>query len=203
MSIKSFGRVSAVLLVLVLGVGGRVASAQFIVVEPDAFPAGTDISHAYPGVTLSAATGADPRVFSFTPTLASASTLSRVFGHLAPFEEQWGDGAINDLRADLAVPGISVQVDIIANDSIDVGTLKAFNSSNVLLDSKTSPSIALGRVATLTITRPSADIAYIIATGTDLETVNLDNLRFNVPEPTAAALAALILPATLRRRRTR
>jgi len=169
---------------------GSSVRAAVIMVEPDAFPAGTNISNAYPGVTLSSI-GSDPRVFSFTPTLAPASTGARVFGHFTPFEEQWGDGANYDLRADLATATDSVAVDIIGNDSSDQGTLRAFNAANVQVGSQTSGIVGLGVIQTLTITRPSPDIAYIIASGTTLETVNLDNLRFSIPEPSSLALAGM------------
>jgi len=106
-------------------------------------------------------------------------------------EKYWNESEYGVLRADFGVFADFVQIDLIFDDD-DQGFLRAFDSSGTLLDTVTAfgdgqtPGQEFARVS---ITRPSADIAYIIAGGSNAEGHFLDNLQVNVvPVPAAAWL---------------
>jgi hypothetical protein len=89
-------------------------------------------------------------------------------------------------RADFTSPTSSVSIDAIADDSFDLGRLQAFDAAgNLLATYDTAPLTFFGAVETMTISRPTADIAYIIAGGINGEITYLDNLHFSGSEPTA------------------
>ena len=74
-----------------------------------------------------------------------------------------------------------VSIDSGSDDSSDVGFLRAYNSAGTLLGQVISNSIPTGGSQTLTISRPTADIAYIIAAGVGSDITPLDNLVFGRP----------------------
>lgn len=185
------------------------AKAQFIV-EPDSFPAGTNISGSFPGVTLREADSGGNAlgdVSSFSdPTRASTGT--RVFGSVSQGNPFWffstspSSGRV--LRADFAAPANFVQLDFINNDGAtgganpDVGILRAFDASGTSLAAVTTAVLLNnGDFQSLSSTRPTADIADILAGGSEAtgDDINLDNLRFNaftvIPEPSTLALLAV------------
>ena len=207
---------------LVLGllfISTRPADAALITVDPDAFIAGTDISNSYSGVTLSTVGGtfgASSSVYSINPqnpaftgnALFPASTPTLAFGNDAvggggPTGHIWTDYlsvAPLSLRADFTTPTDLVQLDFISNNGQDVGRMDAFNAANVLVGSYTTANLALPNFETMTITRVSPDIAYVIAGSLSLQTGGLDHLRFDapvtaVPEPSGFHLAFLGLLA--------
>ena len=167
-------------------------------VEPDAFPEGTDLTEAFDGVTLSNQTldpnqGVLARDGTTTggPTAGEniASTGELVFGReSAPPPSDnlifWSGvpGAPTDrsavLRADFTVPTDFVSIDAIANDN-DGFELQAYDASGTLLDSDNGAG--RDEVLPLSITRPSADISYVLAFGRpDQDGAGpLDNLQYN------------------------
>ena len=161
-------------LTLSLGAGGGV-----VTVEPDAFPSDTDISSAFPGVTLSASgAGVSPSVFSRTNT-TYASTGTQVFGNSWSTYGLWGSGPGITFRASFDVSTDYVAIDVIPNNGYDPATLSAYNSSGVLVASfKTSGTTGPGVPEEASISRGSADIAYVTVFDPS-NNYYLDNLRFN------------------------
>jgi hypothetical protein len=191
--------------------GGAMALAQAapVVVDPDAFAPGTDLSNAFAGITLSAVGGgfgAGPAVFAVDslsqpnePFMASTGRLvfgtnSQIFPHL--FREP----TFLALRVDFAAATDAVAIDFISNDADDVGFLQAFDAANNLLGTYTTASLATNQFETMSLAFGSANIAYILASGLDgLSSGGLDHLRYNsaatVPEPTALLLVGTALLA--------
>lgn len=193
----------------VLGLGLVLASAgaATITLDPDAFAANTDISHAFPGVTLSRVNSDDgaPGVLAVVPeNPAHASTGGRVFGHVAPFPEHWVHETdpgfrFGALRFDFDQPVSAFAIDVIGNDIDDRGRVAAYDSGGTLLHAVDTGTLGSGTVAHVSIENVGA-ISYVLAGGWDLETVCLDNASY-VPEPATALGVLLVLAA--RRRATR
>jgi hypothetical protein len=111
-------------------------------------------------------------------------------------------------RADFSVLATDVWLDIIGNDgplgSGDAGELYAYNAAGTQLDSDFTSGLFGSAFDTLHVSDP-VGIAYIIAYGTDNDTVGLDNLQWEqIPAPGAILLGSLGvgLVGWLRRRRT-
>ncbi len=207
---------------------GNIAGAGSVYVEPDAHPDGTVLNNAYVAVTLSTLGGyfgADNNVYSLFDSLASTGT--RVFGNswdgedMGDFGGRWGfaDFFQPHLKAEFDSPVASVSIDAIGDDppgKVDYGRLEAFNSSGVLIGTYETGPLATGQVEQMTITRPTADIAYILAAGRNLdpqqlptyETLHLDNMVYDewalniqpqngiiIPLPSAAWMGMCLLAA--------
>jgi hypothetical protein len=169
--------------------------AQITSVDADAFVAGAILTNAFPGVTLSVVTGPNRPDGPYIVTSATgfndftqsnvATTGTMVFGNFPdappPAAKGWEiDGRI--LRADFAKPTDRVSIDLIADDK-NSGVLSAYGANGSLLDSITI-RVLENSAATATIRRPTADIAYVHASGIFGETMFLDNLRYNLaPTP--------------------
>jgi hypothetical protein len=124
-------------------------------VEPDSFAAGTVLNTIIPQATLHAigSTGADlaPNTV-LSSTGAFASTGTRVFGSSVG-GTIWTDDDFR-LRIDFTAPVSSVSIDAISDDTLDVGRLEIYNSSNVLLATViTSELVGAGQFATMTANR--------------------------------------------------
>lgn len=185
---------------MVVGGLGALASAQ-VSVEPDAFAPGTDLTNAFAGVTLTSSSSGP--VFAFIAPAGRATTGRLVFGNRAfsGFEDEWGAGAPT-FRADFAAPVLSVSIDVIGNDSFDLGSLRAFDASNNLLDTALTGALVTNQFQRLTVSSGSQNIAYVIASG-DLggtESISLDNMSYVVPAPGTLVLAGLIGLVGTRRR---
>ena len=173
--------------------------AGIVSIDADSFANGANISNLFSGITLSSVggyAGLDGKVYAFEDGLSS--TGDNVFGNNLSFQRQWFADLAGGFafRADFANPADSVSIDIIGDDfsGTDIGVLYAYNSAGILLDTITTNPLSLGQVFNAQITRPSFDIAYVIAGGSNLteDTVHLDNLRVNVvPEPATILLLGL------------
>ncbi|MCC6125070.1 MAG: M36 family metallopeptidase, partial [Pirellulales bacterium] len=143
-------------------------------VEPDDYAVGTALTNVVPGVALSVQ-GATATVTSQTASYHSTGT--RVFARGTTLT--WSSTVF--LRADFAAPVSSVSLDLAADDSNDPGFLKAYNSAGVLLQDlqTTAPPYPTPGYLTMTITRPTADIAYVVAGGQSGQAVYLDHLVVN------------------------
>lgn len=177
--------------------------AGIVVVEPDDFAAGTNISSAVAGVTLSAFS-TEPIILGPVPSpdvLANlnfvggyALTGRLVFGTTAShgFRSSWYRGD-NQFRADFTIPTdfVSIMTGPDAVGDTDPARFEIYNLANVLLASIEVPGTG---TATVSFGRASADIAYLIATnpiGVSGQSFILDHLEFNqVPEPTSWLLIA-------------
>ena len=193
---------SAALMAVVIS-ASNCAHAEIVTVDPDNSPAGTDIGAATPGVTLSsvphiAPDTRDPIVATdwFPPVgniFASPANSSIVFSF-----QSGQDTRDAVFRADFDVPTDFVSiVSVVASDQ-NFMSLRAFGVNDTLIAS--SDATGANESFTHSITRPSAEIAYILAGGTnELAANGLDLLEFNrivpnEPFPAAFELRSL-LPA--------
>ena len=143
------------------------------VCEPDDHPDNANISSACPGVTLVTAGGTSGPVYAVPSSFAS--TGNKVFGR-----------AINDpywcstpaLRVNFALATDTVSIDVIGDDSSDYGRLAAYSATGTLLGQVTTRQLGLDQVETLTVTTPTAQIAYALAFGVGGDCVMLDNLVY-------------------------
>jgi hypothetical protein len=178
-----------------------------IIVDPDAFPAGTDITNSFPGITLTTRDGLAPGTNSRAVTSSTdplATTGTRVFAHDSG-NTTWGDGTFEFLRADFAGGATLVSLDFFANDSggDHNAELLAFNAANVQVAINTVTFVPANTFATLTVSAPS--ISYVAAYWdrvTHVENGGLDNLRYEpIPEPSTILLAIAAFAALPTRRR--
>ncbi|MEZ6132743.1 MAG: CARDB domain-containing protein [Planctomycetaceae bacterium] len=154
--------------------GGRQVST--LLIEPDGFSAGTDLTDAFPGVTLrvvgaDGVTSTGAAVNSVTSSRASTGT--RIFSNGGGTTFNSGSSW---LRADFANPTAEVSIDVIGDDNIDPGILRAYDAAGNLLAEVIGSSVPAGTPQPLSISRTLPDIAYILAAGQGGETAHLDNL---------------------------
>jgi hypothetical protein len=176
--------------------------AAVIHVDPDSFAAGTNISTAFPGVTLSLFDG--PSDSGLPPAGASifASDVSIPIGGNEVFGFQTTDGdlrpifvlTLEGLQAQFSGPVGFVSIDFITDDSGDPGTLQAFDINGMLLEESFTPGVVLfGGVETATITRAQNDIAFIRAGGINSQGVYLDDLQYEVLAPATVPEPASVM----------
>lgn len=157
-----------------------------VVVDPDNFADGVSMREPTPAVHLSVLTRPDSDVrsadgYSNFNDRNLATTGTRVFAQFPAISRNvplaWDEG-LGLLRADFDLPADFVQIDLIFDDD-DVGALSAYDKGGNLLDRFTASGDGRGHVRSVTavISRPQADIAYILAGGVGAEGHILDNLR--------------------------
>lgn len=200
---KAYRMIKTLLASLTLAIllGGTVEAV--IIVDPDAFPAGTVLNNAYPNVTLTAL-GDVPNADVLSVEDTYTSTGTRVFGHNGDFPSDWGDGWDNWLRVDFAIGATEVSLDFIADDYPDENAvLSAYDPSGILVDQMSSTgTYGAGDVVTLTVTAPY--VSYILA---EPDVGGRDNWRLDhlvyepIPEPATVSLLGLGGLALIRRRR--
>jgi hypothetical protein len=174
------------------------ATADLIIVEPDDFAVGADLSNPAKGLHLSTALSDNSPVPLFVVRAAAdnlASTGKLVFSHVGiPFFND-----IRRLRMDFDTPASAITIDYI--DSGFFGTefahLNVYGKGGVLLQSVTSGVHPAGVVEPLSITRPTNDIQFAVAYSDGLTFGRFDFLRTEVgptavvPEPSTALLGAM------------
>src|SRR5262249_61802046 len=83
------------------------------------------------------------------------------------------------LRINFATAQASVSIDAISDGSARKGRLEIYDANNVLLGVYVTGTLTFSRqYETMTLTRPTADIAYAIAGGDTGFSIFLDNLQF-------------------------
>jgi hypothetical protein len=205
-----------------------VATAIYTV-DPEAFAAGTDISNAFWGVTLSALGGGDwngggPAILAVDPTGEDKpfnppgdlafGTDDKDFPHLF-----WGGpSSINNdhyFRADFNPGAFAEDVSLVfignATDVADpdYGVLEAYDAGGTLVDSAFTGALFKDDTETLTVA-DAGGIAYILAFGANVDSVKdhslgLDSMEWTaIPAPGAILLGSIGigLVGWLRRRRT-
>lgn len=178
-----------------------ISHATLIVVEPDNFIDGQDISNAVAGVTLSAVgSGSD---FPLTSSIIRARTPhqagspvptgSLVFGVDAADFDTGFYSTEHQFRADFDLLTDFVSIMVAPDNNVgvtDFAHISIFDSNNILLDFFDTGGLS----ETVSFSRASSEISYLIAgnaTGNFGDSFMLDRLAFNVPEPTTLALLSL------------
>lgn len=201
-----------VLLALLFAFAAIPVTAGVIVVDPDLFPLGTDLTSAFPGLSLTAVGsgwgGNNGRIYGVDPTSQNEpftpATGRLVFGTSDPsFPHLFMDAAYVQMRVDFSAPTSYVAIHFIGNDSSDIGMLSAYDSGGGLLASITTASLGLNEVQKLSVSNPG--IAYAIFGGdSSSSSIGLDMMLYEgVPEPSSVALALTGLIAGLSLRRLR
>lgn len=153
---------------------GHLGASASLFVEPDDYADGTVLDTVVPGITLSNQVNQGSVYSAFASF--GAPTGTQVFAPAPGSPSGWSDGS-NELRADFESSVNAVSIDAGSDDASDVSFLRAYDAGGNLLQEVLSGSISSGGSETLTITRSSADIAYIIAAGLGGDISPLDNLR--------------------------
>ncbi len=154
-------------------------------VEPDDHATGTVLNSVTPGVTLTFVGNGVIANSVVSRPRDTASTGTNVFGHL--ISQGWSAAWTSDsrqLRMDFTSPVSAVRLDAIANSEGDFGRLEIFDAQGNLLARYTTGPLATGEVETMTLLRPTADIAYAIARGHNGTAVLFDQLKFDPPSQT-------------------
>ncbi|MFK7767248.1 MAG: M4 family metallopeptidase [Mariniblastus sp.] len=159
------------------GVFGYVSAVDQVSAEPDTVAAETIINTTFAGVTLSNNLGGN--IFAADATGFGAPTGSNSYGPTATGAAGFREGE-SEFRADFDIPQSTVSIDVGSDDASDVGLLRAYDASDNLLAEVTSDAIGAGGSETITISRPTADIAYVIAAGKGTDITPLDNLVYQV-----------------------
>ncbi|GIW99401.1 MAG: hypothetical protein KatS3mg111_2734 [Pirellulaceae bacterium] len=152
----------------------------FQTVEPDDFPAGQLPSNFSPEVSISSiGTDVDGRIGIFSES--SASTGSMTFWGYSrgsqAYRPTWTDST-RRLQIDFAQPTTTVSIDAIGFFAGTKGRLEAYNAAGELLERYTTSPLAPGQAERMTITRASAEIAYVIAGAAPKSSIMLDNLSY-------------------------
>ena len=185
------------------------AGAALITVEPDDFPDRSELTSVSPYVTLNTLNSDNEVVPLFVVTSSGGDsattdlspTGSRVFAHAnVPFFN-----TSRKLQADFNGVTSSVSIAFAGGTPFTTETcrLEIYGEAGNLLDTIVSAPTGYGQFTTLSVTRPTADIARAVAYSEN-SFGRLDALGFEtpVPEPsTGLFFVALSSAAMLRRRR--
>lgn len=174
-------------------------SANAIVIDPDSYAAGTDISNAFSGVTLSTAFGQDP----YNPTSygsvysvadSNATTGSNAFGQSSS-NSTWGNGSFEYLLVEFDTATNFVSLDFFSNDSSDHNPeLIAFDGLGNEID-RSSFFGAVNSSLTLSVSSAATQIASVWAFWDETsrgDNGGLDRLEYNAAEVSEPATLALL-----------
>ena len=184
----------AIAFTFLLGSGGT-ANAVLITVDADAFAAGTVLTNAFAGVTLSPV-GNATNIVGLAPIQPFIpSTGSLLFGHdnVADFPDGFCNGctSVTGFRVDFATWATTVFLDALGDNASDFAFLTAFDVGGTVVDSYATGRMTTGSFETMSVFSASGDIAYVIASQLAGDFVGYDHLRFDVaavPEPGTLAL---------------
>ncbi|MEO8270857.1 MAG: dockerin type I domain-containing protein, partial [Aureliella sp.] len=150
------------------------------IIEPDDLPGDILAPGFNPKLALSSVgTDSDGRVAAINDTGTSTGTqnFQGYSKSNQSFTSLWSS-VTRRLQANFAAPTGVVQIDAIAPVNKAVGRLEAYNAAGQLLERYTTAPLSSGQVETMTITRPAADISYVIVGGYRNYSIKLDNLQF-------------------------
>ena len=172
-------------------------------VEPDDYSANASIGKVISEATLTATGTATSGDAVYARSVGQGSTGSQAFGACgfmgsggvcSIYQTEW-TSRTRQLRINFSSPVATVSIDALGNDAGDYGRLGIYDANNNLLARYTTNSLAVGQVETMTLNRPTADIAYAIAGGHADTGVRLDNLKFGPQTSTVTdAFGAYSLP---------
>jgi hypothetical protein len=179
-------------------------SAGLVTVDADSFANGADLSTAFSGVVLSSTGGAiglDGKVYASANALAS--TDGKVFAN--NLSAGWLSKSPGGyaMRADFSAPTDYVSIDIIGDSDLDIGVLTAYDASGKVLTRVISSDLGVGQHEPVSVQRFANDIAYVTIGGLGAlnNSVLLDHLVFNIPEPATMVLLSLGMLSLGRRKR--
>ncbi len=96
------------------------------------------------------------------------------------FVNTWNETG-RQFQATFVADTTTVSLDAIGIGTGSYGRLEAYNSSGQLIGRYTTKSLPAGQTETMTISRGTSDISYIVAFGTAKTNIKLDNLRYGAP----------------------
>ncbi|MCA9080030.1 MAG: hypothetical protein KDA58_05695, partial [Planctomycetaceae bacterium] len=156
---------------------GHISEIALVQVEPDDYAPGTVLNSIVPGVTISA----DGIAGNVTSAALGVNAPTGSLAFAAPSGSATGWGSTTQFRADFAQATNFVSIDVGSDDSSDISFLRAYDATGTLLQEVLSSALTTGNSETLSITRPTAEIAYILAGGYSGDLAIVDNLQFNGP----------------------
>ena len=107
-------------------------------------------------------------------------TGSRVFAHFlwgGQISAEW-TASSRKLKITFDSPVTTVSLDAVSNSDFDYGRLEIYDAAGRLLGRYTTQLLAQGASETMTLSRPTAEIAYAIASAHAGTAVQFDNLCF-------------------------
>jgi hypothetical protein len=172
-------------------------------IEPDDYSANAVLENVNPDATLTAIGTATSGNAVYARSVGTGSTGTQAFGTCgfmggggtcSIYATEW-TSRTRQLRIDFTSPVTTVSIDALSINPSSYGRLAIYDVNNNLLARYTTKSLASGQSETMTLSRPTADIAYAIAGGHADTGVRLDNLTFG-PETIAVtdALGAYSIP---------
>ncbi|MCB9941386.1 MAG: hypothetical protein H6823_24400 [Planctomycetaceae bacterium] len=162
-------------------------------IEPDDHNPNAVISNVNAAATLTAVGSATSGDKVYARSVGQSSTGSQAFsacsftasgGACSIYQTEW-TSSTRQLRIDFTSPVTTLSIDAVSNNPVDYGRLEIYDANDNLLARYTTDAIASGQFETMTLSRPTADIAYALAGGHADTGVRLDNLRFG---PVASAV---------------
>jgi len=191
---------------------------NLVIIDPDPYTPGTDISTVFDGLELQTyydsgrVRGSVYSRAAYDPVLAS--TGANVFGHLMIGTDAFGR-PINQtwrfpqtlLVVHFLAPADWVSFDIIGDNpdgTSDRAAVDVYDADRNLIEWAQTPWLGYAEFARITVDRGSFDISFLALSGTH-GAVYIDNLRANlIPEPSSALLllisAVLLRPTASSRR---
>ena len=155
-------------------------SLRGIVIDADAFAAGTDISNAYAGATLSTERGG--AIYASVARNGWSTSGTNWFSRSSTTFPTANNFGTDGIRVDFDNLMNSVSVDVISDDSKDAGRLQIFDSSDNLIGSISTGDFGPGgAVKNLTLDSGSTnEIAYAVMDyGPTLSATNFDTIIAN------------------------
>jgi hypothetical protein len=146
-------------------------------IEPNNFADGPVGTAAINGAVLGAlGSSTDGRVGVIAdPDRASNKVFAGYSTSTQSFVSTWT--ASRQFQATLVAETTTVSIDAIGILANSYGRLEAYNSQGQLVGRYTTKALSPGQTETMTISRGTSDISYVIASGTARTSVKLDNLR--------------------------
>lgn len=194
------GRLSGWTVRLVDAAGAPLNLSQTL--DPDAYAAGTVLNSVLTQARLSLQGDPTGKV------VAIGDGTGKVFGNDTSYSAAspiWKPKtpetllSFVQLRVDFPTPVSSVQLDASGTGGGDRARLDVYNASGILLGRYTTNELAAGEMDTMQVQRPTADIAYAVASAHAGTGVRLDRLRFGpetaVKTDAQGAYAVTSLPA--------
>lgn len=172
--------------------GNGVRDKISTVIEPDNFVDGRELTNLTDGVTLSN-TNADNVVIGFKVRAEQVSGKPDGYHVFSSEGIDWFSSS-SKLRMDFYRPASSVSIDVIGDSDLTdtYGRLEAYDANGNLLQMVRGFALKADVRQTLTITRPTDEIAYALAFSDD-DFLNsspfgaFDRIQFQVPEASATA----------------